>query len=292
MKKILLATTLLAMTAGYASAEVAVSGSARMGVNYNGTDSVFTSRVRIGFAGSGTTDGGLTFGASMRADQSGGNGGTLTTTGLDTVNVGDTGTTNGSSTVFIAGSFGKLTMGDVAGGASDNLVGQVSGIGFTGLGDNNEIGFLGGDATAVRYDFTSGPFSISVGAGQTTSASKAKSIAVSYAAGSYAVALGYSDVTGDNQIDAKGSASFGPVKATLRLAKRDSAADMAESLSLDYTMGAMTITAFATQNHDFAATDTTGLGAKYDLGGGAVVAGGFADNGTDTIAEVGINLSF
>ena len=144
MKKILLATTVLAATTGYAAAEVKTTASVRMGVvsvpsvtakaagstaaaDANavvaaqkavnnaadtatlataktalaaaekaaaasaavaavGSDVAFSSRVRIGFAASGETDNGLTFGASVRADQSGqGN------------------TANGDSTVFISG---------------------------------------------------------------------------------------------------------------------------------------------------------------------------------------------
>jgi len=378
MKKILLATTVLAMSAGFAAADVKVSGSARMGVVYTGsvagTDAVagkvtaadvtaaddfditltagattaaeiaavkaeladaqsaleaadaavansvaatgssttaldatqksaaddvaklegllasisgsaavagtdakseFSSRVRVQFDLSGTTDGGLEFGASVRADQS-----------------GQGGTANGDSTVFVSGAFGKLTMGDVAGGASDNLVGQTSGVGFTGIGDNNEIGFLGGTATAARYDYTSGNLSVSVGVGQVSAADDAMSIAAKYGADNYSVALGYSKVKGNNQVDALASATFGAATVKVRLADRDTAADMAGSLSLDYVAGALTVTAFATQNHDFAGTDTAGLGVAYDLGGGAAVKAGVADNGTTTVADAGITMSF
>jgi len=275
MKKILLATTVLAMTASVAAAEVAVSGSARMGIVNDGTDTAFSSRVRIVFAGSGTTDGGLSFGAAVRNDQSG---------------VGNT--ANGDSTVFVSGSFGTLTMGDVAGGAADNLVGQVSGVGYTGLGDNNEIGFLGGTATAARYDYTSGALSVSLGIGQPSAADKAKSIAVKYAAGSYTAALGYSDTDTDSQLDLLGSATFGAATVKARVADRDSAADIAYSVSLDYVAGAATVTAFAGTNVNFAGKDTAGLGVAYDLGGGAAVKAGVADNGTDTIYEAGVTLSF
>lgn len=308
MKKILLATTVLAMTASVAAAEVTVSGSARMGIinhrvgaaaavaavaddlatvqnearsavaaKAGAMETEFTSRVRINFDASGTTDGGLTFGASMRADQNGGNA---------------DGTANGDSTVYVSGSFGKLTMGDVAGGAADNLVGQTSGVGFTGNGDNNEIGFLGGTATAARYDYTSGALSVSVGVSQLTAADDASSIAVKYAPGSYSVALGYSSVSGNSQIDMLGSATFGAATVKARIADRDSAADMAFSVSLDYVAGAATVTAFATQNRDFAGTDTAGLGVAYDLGGGAAVKAGVADNGTDTVYDAGITMSF
>ncbi|MCW1917267.1 porin [Rhodobacter sp. KR11] len=277
MKKILLATTVLAMTASVAAAEVAVSGSARMGIVNDGTDTAFSSRVRIVFAGSGTTDGGLSFGAEMRADQNGGNA---------------SGTANGDSTVFVSGSFGTLTMGDVAGGAADNLVGQVSGVGYTGLGDNNEIGFLGGTATAARYNYTSGALSVAVGIGQPTAADEAASVAVKYAAGSYSVALGYSDTATDSQVDLKGTATFGAATVSARVADRDSAADVAYALSLDYVAGAATVTAFMGDNVNFAGRDTAGLGVSYDLGGGAAVKAGVADNGTDTIYEAGVTLSF
>ena len=313
MKKILLATTVLAMTASVAAAEVAVSGSARMGIVNDGTDTAFSSRVRIQFDGSGTTDGGLSFGASMRADQFGGN-----DNNGSNGSSGNVGTTNGDSTVFVSGSFGTLTMGDVADGAADKLVGQVSGVGFTGLGDNNEIGFLGGTATAARYDYTSGALSVSVGIGQpvdtdedaATGATEAKSIAVKYAAGAYSVALGYSDGNTDStpgddlndglvdnsQVDLLASATFGAATAKVRVAQREEVAvgedDTAYAVSLDYVAGAATVTAFRGININFASQDTTGLGVSYDLGGGAAVKAGVADNDTDTVYEAGVTLSF
>jgi outer membrane protein OmpU len=293
MKKILLATTVLALTAGVASAEVAVSGSARMGVINDGTDSFFSSRVRIVFAGSGTTDGGLSFGAETRADQESGN---------DAAN-GSGETSNGDSTVFVSGSFGTLTMGDVAGGAADKQVGHVSGVGYTNLGDINEIDFLGGDATAARYDYTSGALSVSVGIGQISGSNDAASVAVKYAPGAYSVALGYSTIdaaTGDTQVDLLGSATFGAATVKARVADRADA-DTATAVSLDYVFGATTLTGFAMQNvgdgfaiADFAANavDVYGVGVAYDLGGGAAIKAGAADNGTDTIYDAGITLSF
>ena len=108
MKKILLATTVLGMTAGFAAADVSVSGDARMGVVSTDGDSVFSSRMRIKFSGSGTTDGGLSFGGSFRAnDAQGAKAGT-------------------AGSVFISGAFGKISMGDVDGG--DDGVKIVSGI--------------------------------------------------------------------------------------------------------------------------------------------------------------------
>ncbi len=282
MKKILIATTALVMTAGIAAAEshsspITLSGTARMGVIYDGADTQFSSRVRIIFTASGETDGGLSFGATVRNDQ-----------------LGNGNTANGDSTVFISGAFGTITMGDVAGGAADNLVGQVDGIGYTGLTDQNEIGFAGGTATAARYNFASGPFSFAIGLGQTTAADDAMSAAVKYSpeGGRFTVALGYSDTAAFSQIDAKATATLGAATIALRLADRETAADLAVALSVSGTFGGVGVTAFAAQNRDFVGTDTFGVGASYDLGGGAKVLGGVADNGTDTIAELGLNFTF
>lgn len=282
MKKILLATTMLVAGATVAAAEVTVTGSSRMGVVYDGVDAKFSSRNRVIFTGSGETDGGLSFGFSVRNDQSG--------VGNDV---------NGDSTVFISGAFGKLTMGDVS-GAADAIVGQVSGVGFTSLGSTNEIGYLGNDKTAALYTYTAGSLTVALGLGQTvdtdtpanTADDEAKSLAVKYVMGDYSIALGYEDTASDSQLSMMGTAAFGGATVKLKAADRDSAADTAFALSVDYTVGAATITAFATQNYDFAGTDSAGIGAAYDLGGGAVVRGGIVDNGTDTVADLGLNLSF
>ncbi|MEY4696252.1 MAG: hypothetical protein RIT14_680, partial [Pseudomonadota bacterium] len=121
MKKILLATTILVGTAGFAAAEVALSGDARMGVisGFGDVDTAFTSRARVAFTLSGETDGGLAFGGSFRADNAG---------------AAASGT---AGSVYVSGAFGKLSMGDVD-GAALAAVGHVDGVGLTGLGDLNE----------------------------------------------------------------------------------------------------------------------------------------------------------
>jgi len=122
MKKILLATTVLSMTAGFAAAEVSVSGDARMGVVATDGASTFSSRMRIKFTGSGTTDGGLAFGGSFRAnDAQGAKAGT-------------------AGSVFISGAFGKISMGDVDSGDAA-AVGQLASVGYTGLGSTNSINY-------------------------------------------------------------------------------------------------------------------------------------------------------
>lgn len=95
MKSFLLATTMLASVTGYAAADVALSGDARMGIVSSDNATTFESRMRIKFTGSGTTDGGLAFGGSFRAqDAQGAEDGT-------------------SGTVYMSGAFGNIAFGDV-----------------------------------------------------------------------------------------------------------------------------------------------------------------------------------
>ena len=66
MKNLLIATTALVATAGFAAADVTLSGAANFGLLNNGTDdAVMYNNASITAAMSGETDGGLTFGASL-----------------------------------------------------------------------------------------------------------------------------------------------------------------------------------------------------------------------------------
>jgi outer membrane protein OmpU len=280
MKKVLLATSILAASAGFAAAEVAVSGSARMGLFYDGTDTYFSSRVRINFTASGETDGGLSFGASMRADQDGGNGNDSGDT--------DSNTNMKDATVYISGAFGKLTFGDND-TAANTLVGQVSAVGYTGLSSYNEVGYLGQTDTSMLYEYSTGALSFALSAGQLNSGDDEYSVAVKYSTDAFSVALGYEDSSTDSALSLGGSATFGAVTLKAVAIDVDSAADTDFALSVDYVTGPTTITAFY---HD--EPEAFGLGAAYDLGGGAAVKGGIVNLGVadETMADVGITMSF
>lgn len=280
MKKILLATTLLASTAGFAAAEVAVTGTARMGVTTNTVsgDAQFTSRFRVIFTASGETDGGLTFGASVRNDQIG--------TG------GTGGTANGDSTVYISGAFGKLTMGDT-GNAADSLVGQVSGVGYTSLGSLNEISWLGKDVTGAQYEYSAGALTFALGLGQANATEDFISAAVKYSTDAYSVALGYEDNNSvGSEISVLGSATFSGATVKAKIVDGDATVDTAYALSVDYALSGANLTAFYTDHGNSVAN--YGIGASYDLGGGASVAGGIVDGDglADPIYDLGVKMSF
>ena len=74
MKKILFATTALVATAGYASADITVTGGANMGVKYvedrAAGETFLYNELDFNIVGSGTTDSGIEFGASIDLDAS------------------------------------------------------------------------------------------------------------------------------------------------------------------------------------------------------------------------------
>jgi len=347
MKKFLLATTLIVAGVSAASAEVTLSGDARMGL-VNGyvfdptedDSTTFTSRARVTFTLSGESDSGLSFGASFRAD-----------------NAGDAaGGTAGS--VFVTGAFGTLSMGDVDGAAAA-AVGQASGVGLTGLGDAQEVMFvanggLGGDVAealdlldangdpvtltgdpSVLYTYTTGGLSLYASGtlpGHVTEVAgltgelegEAYALGAAYSFDGYKVSLGYETVSLDEvggtdsgdieHIVVGADATLGGVGIQFRYGTADidengvAFAELEQaSIAATYSMDSVAVTGFYAIK-DFAEvggtglleTDAYGIGASYDLGGGASVKGGIArikgTDGTDAVDDssfdVGLTFSF
>ena len=336
MKKVLLASTALIMSAGYAAADVSVGGDGRMGVidgfdgtiivedpdgNPNTGDEVFaetggtlsfTSRIRISFSASGETDSGLAFGGSIRADNAGGfniRDSLGNTVGDDSFSVnneplsltGGGGVLGQAGSVFIEGAFGKLSMGDVD-GAAKAAVGVVSGVGLTGLSDLNEnayISSIGGSLPGALYEYSGGDWAVYISSSNsgTILGTEADNIAWalggSYSFGNFSVALGYEDNdAGTTHMIGGVTASFGAFtgKAIYGVADGDIDDDQ-WAVSGDYTFGATTLTAYYS---DIFGADAYGLGAAYDLGGGASLVAGYASNeDADTSAyDFGISFTF
>jgi len=174
MKKILLATTMLTMTAGYAAADVVWGATASVGIAQNGTkndgrpqagDAVgtdpetYTDEIDAGFrddtiltfssaevtmTGTGQTDGGITYGATF----SFGTG--VTYDFADDDGFADEGAVNADPTIFIAGDFGKLTF------STDNLDGYDGDESWDGEADIEYTGTFGGFELGVLSDVNSG----------------------------------------------------------------------------------------------------------------------------------------
>lgn len=344
MKKILLASTALVLSAGIAAAEVKVTGDARMGlisdnglgVAANSARVQFTSRARVTFTLSGQTDTGLAFGASFRADNAG-------------AAAGNTAMTAG--TVFVSGAFGRLAMGDVA-GAARAAVGDLYGVGLTGLADLNEMAYLdrrptingiaGGALssferrTAALYEYKIEGLTLYVGIAQPSRAAGATapvaasaartatgapaalaagqsytesqySLGVKYTFDAFTGALGYETFNAKfnngagvttrlsanhligsleyNAGDIKAKFIAGRIGGNLGTAMKAAPGVRTSQygLSVEGKFDATTVTAFVKRG--FVTTDY-GIGASYDLGGGARVVGGISRQGSNTTAGV------
>lgn len=338
MKKVLLATTVLAMSATVAAAEVSVSGSARMGVAYNsesttGNDVGFTSRARVQFNLSGESDNGLAFGASVRADQA-----NNANSGIKDVN-GMGNQTAGS--VFVSGAFGKISMGDVD-GAAEKVTGDLYGVGLTNLSDLNETHYLSNkndsDRTAARYDYTTAGFTFALSADNpqndpreadgvvsqingTDRTGSTYGVGVGYAVDAYKFGLGYETrdyasgvgiaSVSQEQVIASAEGTFGDVSVKAIYGDFDndvtsgyekSGLDKQYGLSAKYKVDALTVAGYHrvedNRGADTGKTKFTGLGAEYDLGGGAAVVGGIVDINRaagltdETRADLGLSFKF
>jgi outer membrane protein OmpU len=293
MKKVLLASTALAFWAGMAAADVSVGGDARMGVisglddpdtvDIDESDLAFTSRIRISFSASGETDMGLAFGGSVRVD-----------------NYEDDQATNGvEGSVFVEGTFGKISMGDVS-GAPEAAVGDLSGVGLTGLGDFNEFVYLsnltGGQRPAARWDYITGDLGVHVSIDNpqrddgTDDLGETYGIALTYGMGNWSFGLGYEDSDsviaasqGASHIIGGVTASFGDATVKAIYGEASDLDFTQYGLSLDYVVGATTVSTFwrtvEVGTEDGAAY---GIGVSYDLGGGAALKAGYVDG--DVIA--------
>jgi hypothetical protein len=164
MKKVLFATTALVATAGVASADIALSGSAQMGIqggNNTANDTTqFVQDIDITFTMSGTADNGTTFGAAIDLDENAAG-----------VNQDDAGVA-----IFISGDLGTLTLGDTD-GALDWAMQEVDFNGAASINDDHttHAGFNGNggldghyDGQILRYDYSFGDFSFACRSSRTT----------------------------------------------------------------------------------------------------------------------------
>ena len=154
MKKLLIASTALSLAGGAAFAEMAITvgGSAELGLDYESevdegmSKHKFVHDFGVTFAGSGTTDGGLSFSASAGFDNKSGGG------SFD------------DGSVSVSGSFGTLSIGDV--GRGIDLAGGIDDVGMNDIGVDDMVEDLReGTAKQIRYGNTFGQISIAISAG-------------------------------------------------------------------------------------------------------------------------------
>jgi len=282
MKKVLLATTALTLSAGVAYAEVSLGGSARMGLVYADSDVELSNRIRLDVTASTETTSGISFGANMRIQSS------LATAGVF----------NGVR-VYMQTNGIEVAMGNIW-GALDSMPGMYPNVGFTGLGwtgipvSGSFDGYSSSDdgVGGVEVMYTSGAFSGHVSYSDADLGSTEDRLAAyaAYTAGDWTVAAGgqSSPVAGEDLMVLTVGGKVGDYGVGFGISDNDG--DKKIALNGSATMGAATVKAIASKaDGDDAAF---GLGVSYDLGGASLAAGVERDSAGDTMADLGVSFSF
>lgn len=261
-------------------------------------------RVRISFAGSGTTDGGLTYGFSARADHS---------------------NTSTGGSQYISGAFGKISMGDLNGG-DEQLVGNLSGVGSSGAGSHQEFGYqssshnlgysvsMAGVSFAATTDLVRGADATATGSNSAMGVKWAGDMG----GATVGIAFGTSKIGTVSEDSMSASVSMGGLSimavshsndngpatstdaaiqtATVAHAVAASAANLdtdTTGLSISYAMDAMSVTAYTRteSTSGVADKDYSGVGFTYNMGG-ATLKAGFVDANDISIMDFGVNFSF
>jgi outer membrane protein OmpU len=281
MKKVLLATTILGMTSGFAAAEIAFTGSAAAGFATSAEgDYQAIAQFNLAVAATGETDSGISFGAS-----------TSINSGTD-YNFGDfefdgaTGYADdeesgalGAPTIFISGAFGKITV-DLGG--------------FDNYADDD---FEDND---VEYTYSVNGFDIGVRADVADNAGvPTVSVSLGYDLAGTKLGLVWDEL--NTAWTASAERSFGAVTASLSMdqdeiltvsaeysadgitasIKADS--DEGYSVGLGYSANGLSIDLSTDEDNAWEAT------ASYDLGGGLTAVAG---TNADEAVYVGAQMKF
>lgn len=297
MKKVLLSTSALVLSAGVAFADahagVSVSGGAGIWVSDSGaagSDIQINNEISIDFAASGETDGGLGFGFDYTLlDATSAHGHSSFFTGSSEDGGGAAAVDNWE--VYISGSWGKLVVGD-----PDDALQSVAGlsdIGYDGLGLDNvaETNRGVGASSGVLYSNTLGMATVYLSMNKDTGVDD-MAAGVKFTTGAVTVGLGYEDAAsvGETVTALDVSGSFGALGFDVYYDDADLGGNHYGTI-LSYDAGMATIN-FGFADGDSVTDAAMGIGFSTDLGGGAELAGGVVDNGTNTAWDLGIGMSF
>ena len=276
MKKVLLATSALTLSAGFASADVSMSGTGGAGVfGANGADLAVYSGVDLGFALSGASDNGMTFSASL--DMGGGQTLDAGDFELDTQDMGVD--DNVSVTIGVSGLTIVLSQNGVDDLYDDDKAGDIGISGAMGdLTYSVTTGLEDDDPTSLSVGYSAGAISGSVA---TSDDGDASNVSISYA-------MGDITISAESDTDRAGADTS---SVTVSYAMSDGMTVSLENsedvneLSVAYTSGAISVGISA----DDAATESWEATMAYDLGGGATFNLGTNQDET-TFAGVGFSF--
>ena len=276
MKKVLLATSALTLSAGFASADVSMSGTGGAGVfGAAGADLSVYSGVDLGFALSGASDNGMTFSASL--DMGGGQTLDVGDFELDTQDMGTD--DNVAIDIGVAGVTITLSQNGVDDLYDDDIAADIGISGAMGdLTYSVVTGLEDADPTSLSVGYSAGAISGSV---VTSDEGDASTVTVSYAMG---------DITVSAEADTD-RAGADTSSVTISYAMSDGMTVSLENsedvneVSVAYSSGAISVGVTA----DDAATESWEATMAYDLGGGATFNLGTNQDET-TFAGVGFSF--
>lgn len=282
MKKILLATTALVLSAGIANAQaVTIHGQGRMGVTYNGAAWSMEHRLRLYIGVAVEGDHGLSFGAYTRVQASGTAAGTLS-----------------ASRVWVEASGLRLTFGNQDGAIASTMVGY-RGIGYTGGTFNgSSAGIYVAAAGAVHQFASAGAIPANIASIRYTMGSTTvmlshdvgghSEIGVSAEFGAFTVAAGYGNGAGANQVTTvSGTYNGGSWGAGLIIARIGP--DTNYTLAGNVALGGGTLNGYVGR---VTTLNAYGLSYGYGLGGGATFAAGAERIGATTTGSIGVVFNF
>ena len=276
MKKVLLATSALTLSAGFASADVSMSGTGGAGVfGANGADLSVYSGVDLGFSLSGASDNGMTFSASL--DMGGGQTLDAGDFELDTQDMGTD--DNVSVTIGVSGLTVVLSQDGVDDLYDDDIAGDIGISGAMGdLTYSITTGLEDADPTSLSVGYSAGAISGSVA---TSDEGDASNVSISYAMGDITVsAESDTDRTGADT----SSVTVSYAMSDGMTVSLENSEDVNE-LSVSYSSGAISVGVTA----DDATTESWEATMAYDLGGGATFNLGTNQDET-TFAGVGFSF--
>ena len=276
MKKVLLATTALTLSAGFASADVSMSGTGGAGVfGAAGADLSVYSGVDLGFAISGASDNGMTFSASL--DMGGGSTLDVGDFELDTQDMGTD--DNASVAIGVGGVTITLSQNGVDDLYDDDIAADIGISGAMGdLKYSIVTGLEDADPTSLSVSYTAGAITGSVA---TSDSGDASTMNVSYKMGDITVAA-------EADTDRAGADTS---SVTLTYAMADGMTVSLENsedvntVTVAYSSGAISVGVEA----DDAASETWEATMAYDLGGGATFNLG-TNQAETTFAGVGFSF--
>jgi outer membrane protein OmpU len=278
MKKILLASTALVATTGFAAAEMSWSGSANMGMKYsdNGITQLHN-EIDLGMSATGETDGGLAWKVEMGLDSN----------VTNSVNAGaaDVGS------VSISGDFGTIRVGAVDSAGTGVGIGDL---GFDGIGmdDAAESNRNAGAAADIQWDYAMDDIALRV---STDSANDDMAASMKWTSGSLSIALSHAAVGTTGGADATAgsiSTSVGGFAVTVMASQHSDATKDSVGLHASMPVDGLGTVSVVSASNDTDAKSTYGIGFSKSLGGGATLAGGYGSANGNDVGDLGISFSF